>query len=219
MNRAIFLSPTALDWDVPDSVSARQGADRRERVDLPRGSAARPATPTLPPARALRRERHDVSCRRRAWSAAPRCDRQRSRRAVSQLPHGLHAARPGHGHQPDDDQHQGLERQRARNLELHRDRQRRAAGRRQSRIRSYTSRGTSNAPLTLTVDNYCGQRDCATAAATAASAAATATTATTATTASTTTASPSSSSAAASPAWPAGLRHVHADCGQWLGFG
>ena len=108
-NRAIFLAPTAVDWDVTTDVSL-------DKAPTGGGSAwiyheVRRATSNTNCYRLVARFAGNGSTYLSAsrvveWRRG--ADRQRGRRADRQLPHRLHAARAGDGHEPDDDQHQGL---------------------------------------------------------------------------------------------------------------
>ncbi len=132
-NRAIFLAATSVDWDVSTSVALDK---------VPAGGSAwlyhelRRSTANTNSYRLLARFATDGTTylsASRVVNGAEVADRQRRRRPVRQLPHRLHAARPGHRHQPDHHPRQGLDRQRARRLAVHRHRQRRPAGRRPRR--------------------------------------------------------------------------------------
>ena len=89
---------------------------------------------------ALRRERQHVRVRLAGRQRHRDADRHCGRRADGQLPDGLHAAWSGDGHEPDDDQGQGLGRYRARDVAVHGDRQPRPAGRRPRRAARRTPR-------------------------------------------------------------------------------
>ena len=88
---------------------ARQDADRRQRLALPRAPPPGRQHQQLPPlARFAADGRTFVSGLARRQRHRGR-DRRRGRRPRRQLPHRLQAARPADGHQSDDDQDQGLE--------------------------------------------------------------------------------------------------------------
>ena len=214
-NRAIFLSGTAVDWDVSTSVVLDK---------TPTGGSAwlyhelrRPAGNTNS-YRLLARFAADG----RTFVSASRvvggtevCDRERGRRPLRQLPHRLQPAGPGDGRQSDDDQDQGVGRQRARHLELHRHGQRRSAGRGQGGPPQLHLAWHHQRPHPADRRQLRRQRDCASASsASSASAAASPATAAPSAAAATATASPATTAATARHRRD---RHVLAHGGQRLG--
>ena len=126
-NRAIFLAGPSVDWDVSTNVALDKA---------PTGGSAwlyhelRRTTANTNSYRLLARFANDGT----TWLSASRVINGTEVTIgtpvavpVRQLPHRLHPARPTHRHQPHHDQSQGLDRQRAHRLELHRHRQRRPA--------------------------------------------------------------------------------------------
>ena len=128
-------------------------------MDLPRGAPLERQHERYRLVRPLRQRRHHVRHASRVGQRHRDADRQCGRRADGQLPHGLHAARSGDGHEPDDDQDQGLGRQRAR--EPGSTRRPTASARRSPAAAGCAAtprRSTTNTPLTSLVDNYSPSR-------------------------------------------------------------
>ena len=153
-SRAAFLSETSVDWDASTSVSLDK-TPTAQRVALPRAPPRQLQHQQLPPLRALCQRRHHLGQRLTRPPTAPRPrSATRSRWQASTSAPASHSAARSTGTNPTTIRIKAWSGSEPTtwNYTATDSAGPQTAGR--AGLRSYTSRGTTNAPLTLTIDNY-----------------------------------------------------------------
>ena len=154
-NRAIFLAPTALDWDVQTDVSPRQGTDgRRQRVDLSRAAPFEQQHERVSPRGALREDGTTyLSANRVVSGTEVQIGSAVAVPSVNFLT-GFTLRGQVTGTQPDDDQHQGLGGAEPATWQYTATDSAGPQVAGAAGLRTYSSSSHSNAPLTFLFDNY-----------------------------------------------------------------